>query len=77
MLEEREVRLEAEEVLADGLEMRAAALQLLRHRVDVAEAALEGAALEDRGGAGGVIGGVRDLTASWIACVAASRIAMR
>src|SRR5208282_3268961 len=60
-LQKREVRLEAEEVLAHGLEMRAAALQLLRHRVDVAEAALEGAALEDGGGAGRVIGGIRHL----------------
>src|SRR5258708_4798907 len=33
-------------------------LRLLRERVDVAEAALEGAALEERGGAGEAVAGV-------------------
>src|SRR5260221_7139142 len=53
-----QIRREAEEELADGFEMRGAALELLRHRVNVAEAALERVAGKDRGGAGRVIGGV-------------------
>src|SRR6266851_3378897 len=45
------VGFEAHQVLADGLEMLLPSLQLLRHRVDVAEAALERVLVEDRGGA--------------------------
>src|SRR6266851_9423955 len=52
---------EAHQVLADGLEMLLPSLQLLRHRVDVAEAALEWVLVEDRGGAGGLIEDVDDL----------------
>src|SRR5882724_10587413 len=37
------------------------ALQLLRYRVDVAEAALDRVLLEDRRRSGGVVGGVDDL----------------
>src|SRR4051794_13537506 len=51
----------AEKDLADGFVMGVAGLDLLRHCVDVAEAALEGAAGEDRVDAGGLVGAVGDL----------------
>src|SRR6516165_1447503 len=50
----------AEEDLADGLVMGVAGLDLLRDGVDVAVAALEGAAGEDRIDAGGFVGPVGD-----------------
>src|SRR5205807_5898516 len=50
----------AEENLADGFVMGVARLDLLREGVDVAEAALEGAAGEDRINAGGLVGSVGD-----------------
>jgi hypothetical protein len=48
-------------VPADGLEMRAPALRLLRDRVHVAEPALERAVLGDRSRTGGVIRHVDDI----------------
>ena len=51
----------AEEDLADGFVMGVARLDLLRQGVDVAEAALEGAAGEDRVDAGGLVGAVGDI----------------
>ena len=54
------VGVEAEEILADRLEMLLAALHLLRDGVDVAEAALERVLFEDRGRSGGMIGHVDD-----------------
>ena len=56
----RRARFEAEQELPHGLEMLLPALDLLRHRVDVAEAPLERVLLEDRGRSGGVVGGVDD-----------------
>src|SRR5437868_3878613 len=50
----------AEENLADGFVMGVARLDLLGEGVDVAEAALEGAAGEDRFNAGGLVGSVGD-----------------
>src|SRR5260370_37268232 len=50
----------AEEDLAYGFVMGVARLDLLREGVDVAEAALEGAAGEDRVDAGGLVGPVGD-----------------
>src|SRR5438270_3461551 len=47
-----------EEGFADGFVMRVCAFDLLREGVDVAEAALEGAAGEDRVDAGGLVGAV-------------------
>lgn len=47
--------------LADGLEVRLAPLDLLCHRVHVPEPPLEGAAREDGGPAGGMVGGIDDL----------------
>src|SRR6185436_14361436 len=55
------VRLEIEQELADVLEVIVAALELLGHRVDVAEAPLEGLAREHRRAAGRVIGEVGNL----------------
>ena len=46
--------------MADGFVMGVAGLDLLREGVDVAEAALEGAAGEDRVDAGGLVGPVGD-----------------
>ena len=46
--------------MADGFIMRVARLDLLRQVVDVAEAALEGVAGEDRVDAGGLVGPVGD-----------------
>ena len=48
-------------MLPDGLEMLLPALQLLRHGVDVAEAALERVLFEDRGRSRSVVGRVDDL----------------
>src|SRR5437016_9339825 len=58
--EHRAFRFEAQQHLADTFEMRLPALILLDDRVDVAEAPLEGIALEDRRGSGRMIGGVDD-----------------
>ena len=55
------VGFEAEQVSSDRLVMLLAPLQLLRHGVDVAQPALERIVAEDRGGPGGVIGGVDDI----------------
>src|SRR5271163_4508779 len=52
---------QAEKVLADGLVNRKLRLRLLRHRVHVAEPALERMVRENRHGAGGKVGGLRDL----------------
>src|SRR5689334_17067027 len=53
--------LKAEQNLADRLEMRLAALKLLDHGVDIAEAALERVALENRRRSRRVIGRVNDV----------------
>jgi hypothetical protein len=50
----------AEEDLADGFVMGVAGLDLLQEGVDVAEAALGGAAGKDRVDAGGLVGRVGD-----------------
>src|SRR5436309_2706845 len=57
----RRLQRQAEEVAADHLENRELRLRLLRHRVHVAEAALERINFEDRRGAGREIGGLGDL----------------
>ena len=59
--EKRRPGLDAEEVFPHRLEMRAAALYLLRDRIDIAQAALEGIIGEDRGGASGVVSVAGDL----------------
>src|SRR5439155_21565846 len=60
-LDEGEVGLETARVLTDGFEMELTSLELRRDGVDVAEPALECAALEDGRRAGGMIDGVGDL----------------
>src|SRR6185503_10597759 len=62
-LQERRVGRQAEEELADRLEVGLAALDLLGDRVDIPEAPVEGAAREDGGPAGDVMHGVHDLLA--------------
>ena len=57
-LDEGEVGVGAHHPGADGFKMAEPALQLLGHGVDVAEAALQRMVLEDRGGAGGIVGEV-------------------
>src|SRR5579859_3426267 len=59
-LEKRGLRLQPEQILADELVMRFATLELLRDGVDVAEASLERAILEDRVRAGQAVRGVDD-----------------
>src|SRR5438876_2340720 len=59
-LQERRVGLDPEHELTHRLEVRLAALELLGHRVDVPEPAVEGAVDEDRGRAGGVMRDVGD-----------------
>src|SRR5271165_1625534 len=54
------VGVQAEEVLADGLEMLLPSLQLLRDGVDVPEAALERVFFKDRSRSGGMVGHVDD-----------------
>src|SRR3982074_3979144 len=54
-LHERAVGIAVQHHAADGLEMRLARLDLLRQRMDVAEAALERRAEEDRPSAGGLV----------------------
>jgi hypothetical protein len=54
----------AEQHLADGFVVGVARLDLLGDGVDVAEAALEGAAGEDRIDAGGLVDGVADCDGS-------------
>src|SRR5579859_621469 len=56
-----QIRICSQYILADRFEVRTSSLHLLRHRVHVAEAALERVAIEDRGRAGLVIGSVHDL----------------
>src|SRR5262249_59814611 len=57
----RHVGFEAEEVLADGLEVSLAALELLGHRMQIAQPALERTALEDRRRPRRVIGHLDDV----------------
>src|SRR5260370_4102029 len=57
---QKHLRRLAEQHLADGFVMGVARLDLLREGVDVAEAALEGAAGEDRVDSGGLAGPVGD-----------------
>src|SRR5438105_3714124 len=59
-LQERGIGLDPEHELTHRLEVRLAPLELLGHRVDVAEPAIEGAVDEDRGRAGGVMRDVGD-----------------
>src|SRR5260370_39101703 len=59
--EHRAFRLKAEEDLADGLEMRLAALILLDDRMDIAEPPFEGVALEDRRRTGCMVDRVHDV----------------
>src|SRR4051812_41012413 len=60
-LQPGQVGVEAEEVATDGLVMLAATLDLLRHCMGVAEAALEGLTGKDGGSSGRVVDDVRHL----------------
>src|SRR5262245_44702118 len=59
--EHRAFRFETEQHLADRFEMSLTALILLDDRMDVTKPPLERVVLEDRGGTGGMIGGVDDV----------------
>ena len=73
-LQPARIGLQPHHVLADRFEMLLPALQLLRDRMDVAEAALERVFLEDRGRAGGLIRVSTTSSDWWIAKVEARRI---
>jgi hypothetical protein len=55
------IRIEAEQILPDGFEVLLAALQLLRHGVDVTKSPFERVRGKDRGCSRGMIGGVDDI----------------